>query len=113
MYDNHNINDVIDEIDDLNQRYTQKKMEYTRYYIFLRKVEGENVTEKDNRLLPYKRSIEKIQHQIINLFECLIESLKLNVNKEAIEDKLKRMNNEKFCFSCDIHKAIDDKLKKI
>jgi hypothetical protein len=103
--------DIINVIDDLNRQYIDKKMEYTRHYIFLQKLEGENVTEKDNRLLPYKLSIEKTQHQIINLFECLIDSLKLNVNAAAIENKLRRMNNEKFCFSYEMCKAIDNKLK--
>ena len=104
-------NDIIDVIEDLNRQYIDKKMEYTRHYIFLQKLEGENVTEKDNRLLPYKLSIEKTQHQIINLFDSLIDSLKLNISTVAIENKLKRMNNEKFCFGYEMCKAIDDKLK--
>ena len=112
MYNDINdIIDIIDIIDDLNRQYIEKKMEYTRHYIFLQKLEGENVTEKDNRLLPYKLSIEKKQHQIINLFESLTESLKVSINTAAIENKLKRMNNEKFCFGYEMCKAIDDKLK--
>jgi hypothetical protein len=94
---------LIDEVEKLNQEYTKKRLDYTKKYISLQKLEG-TVDESDNRLISFKKSIETTQLQIISLFEEMLKT------SPAVINDLKRLNNEKFSFTRDMCKAIDEKL---
>lgn len=94
---------LIDEVEKLNQEYTKKRLDYTKKYISLQKLEG-TVDESDNRLISFKKSIETTQLQIISLFEEMLKT------SPAVINDLKRLNNEKFSFTQDMCKAIDEKL---
>ena len=94
---------LIEEVEKLNQEYTKKRLDYTKKYIFLQKLEG-TVNESDNRLISFKRSIQTTQLQIISLFEEMIKT------SPAVINDLKRLNNERFSFTTDMCKAIEDKL---
>jgi hypothetical protein len=94
---------LIEEVEKLNQEYTKKRLDYTKKYISLQKLEG-TVNESDNRLISFKRSIQTTQLQIISLFEEMIKT------SPAVINDLKRLNNERFSFTTDMCKAIEDKL---
>ena len=95
----------IDKIIELTQKYSQEKLKYTQKYSYLQKIEGKNISEKDNRLQKHKKTIEMIQHAITDMFH---PSMK---NDHSTIEKLAKMNNEYFNFSPDIRLAIEKKMQ--
>ena len=101
---------LIVRISELKQEHTKKRLEYTKYYIYLQKFD-KNVNENDNRMVPFQKSIENVQNKIISLIEELIKIFQITYQTiDELKRYLKRLNNENFSFTRDMCKTIDSRL---
>ncbi len=101
---------LIIKIGELKQEHTKRRIEYTKYYIYLQKFD-KNVNENDNRMVPFQKSIESVQNKIISLVEELIKIVQITYQTiDDLKRYLKRLNNENFSFTRDMCKTIESRL---